>query len=412
MRLFSFYMTSPLPSAASLADDIASDVPAPFELAVVMPCLDEADTLAICIKKAQAAMSEHGISGEVIIADNGSSDDSIKIAEELGARVVRVEEKGYGNALRGGISASRSKYVIMGDADDSYDFLEIPRFVEKLRLGHELVQGCRLPRGGGCIAPGAMPWLHRWLGNPIFSQMVRIMFRSSVNDVYCGLRGFTRQLYDELELRSEGMEFATEMVIRSSLYDRDIVEVPITLHPDGRLTHRPHLRTFRDGWRTLRFFMLYSPRWLFLFPGFGMMVLGMIGYALAMPGLSILGATLDAHTLLVASLAILMGYQSVLFAFLAKVFAIGEGILPDDQRVTRLFEVFRLEHGLILGAGMLLSGLSLLTWAVIDWWQAAFGNMDYADTMRKVIPGVTLAALGFQTILSSGFISILGMRRS
>ncbi len=377
-----------------------------------MPCLNEADTLAICIKKAQKAMAEHGIVGEVIVADNGSTDESVEIAQQLGARVVAVTEKGYGNALRGGIASSRARFVIMGDADDSYDFREIPRFVERLREGHDLVQGCRLPRGGGRVAPKAMPWLHRWIGNPFLSWLVRTMFRSNISDVYCGLRGFTRTLYDDLDLRSDGMEFATEMIIRSTLYGRDIVELPITLHPDGRVQHTPHLRTFRDGWRTLAFFMLYSPRWLFLMPGFATVLVGLVGYGLAMPGASVLGATLDAHTLLFASLAIVMGYQSVLFAFLAKVFAVGEGMLPEDTRLTRLFGVFRLEHGLFVGAAMLATGSILLGWALVSWQQVAFGRLDYADTMRKVIPGVTLAALGFQTVLASSFVSILGMRRS
>ena len=412
MRAITTTLTKPLPGAAAEAAPEATEPTGGYEVAVVMPCLNEADTLATCIAKAQQVMAQHGIVGEVIVADNGSTDESVAIAELLGARVVAVTEKGYGSALRGGIAATDARFVIMGDADDSYDFLEIPRFVALLRQGHELVQGCRLPRGGGHIAPHAMPWLHRWIGNPLFSWLVRLMFRSPINDVYCGLRGFTKSLYDDLDLRAEGMEFATEMIIRSSLYGRDIAELPITLHPDGRVRHTPHLRTFRDGWRTLRFFMLYSPRWLFLVPGFAMIVLGLLGYGLAMPRFEILGLTPDAHTLLFASLAIVMGYQSVLFAFLAKVFAIGEGMLPDDRRLARLFDVFRLEHGLLLGAAMMAAGSVLLGWSVVDWWQIAWGDLNYADTMRKVIPGVTLAALGFQTILSSGFVSILGMRRA
>ena len=232
-----------------------------------MPCLNEADTLAICIEKAQRAMREAGIEGEVIVADNGSTDGSQEIAQRLGARVVPVTEKGYGNALMGGIRAARGKFVIMGDADDSYDFLEIPKFVAKLRDGHDLVQGCRLPSGGGKVMPGAMPTLHRWWGNPMFSWLVQRMFRAPIHDVYCGLRGFTKQLYNRLDLRCTGMEFATEMIIKSSLFEVDIAEVPTTLHPDGRKAHAPHLRTFRDGWRTLRFFLMYSPRWLFLVPG-------------------------------------------------------------------------------------------------------------------------------------------------
>jgi len=227
---------------------------AEVEVSIVMPCLNEADTLAICIEKAQRAFTKCGVKGEVVIADNGSTDGSPEIARSMGARVVHVAAKGYGNALKGGITAARGKYVIMGDADDSYDFLEVPKFIEKLRAGFDLVQGCRLPSGGGRILPGAMPHLHRWWGNPMFSLMVRNMFWAPIQDVYCGLRGFTKDLYERLDLRSPGMEFATEMIIKSSLYNVRITEVPITLHPDGRKAHAPHLKTFRDGWRTLRFF--------------------------------------------------------------------------------------------------------------------------------------------------------------
>lgn len=383
----------------------------PPEVSVVMPCLNEADTLARCIDKAQRAMREQGVRGEVIVADNGSSDGSREIAERAGARVVQVEQRGYGSALMGGIAAARGKYIIMGDADDSYDFLEIPRFVEKLRQGHDLVQGCRLPRGGGRVMPGAMPFLHRWWGNPMFSFMARKMFGAPVSDVYCGLRGFTKQFYDELKLRCTGMEFATEMILKSSLFGRKIAEVPITLHPDGRKAHAPHLRTFRDGWRTLRFFLLYSPRWLFWLPGLVLILLGLLGYALAMPATRVLGVTLDAHTLLFASLAILVGYQSALFAIFAKTFAIAEGLLPMDRRVERFYRVATLERGLLIGAGALLAGTVLLGIAVNAWRVAGFGPLDYASTMRWVIPGVTLATLGVQTILGSFFASVLGMAR-
>jgi glycosyltransferase involved in cell wall biosynthesis len=399
--------SAPAPRAAAVPPDTSDSV----ELSVVIPCLNEAETLGTCIAKAKQALAEHDIDGEIIVADNGSTDGSPQIAAELGARVVPVREKGYGNALMGGIAAARGRYVLMGDADDSYDFLEIPRFLAKLREGHELVQGCRLPAGGGQVLPGAMPRLHRWLGNPLFSFMVRHMFRAPIHDVYCGLRGFTKRLYDRLNLRCTGMEFATEMIIKSSLFGEDIVEVPITLHPDGRQTRAPHLRTFRDGWRTLRFFLMYSPRWLFLVPGALLILLGLVGYALALPGARLWGATLDAHTLLFASLAILLGYQSVQFAVLAKTFAITEGLLPPDRRLESLFEVVDLEKGLILGALAFASGLVLLAVAVNQWRLAGFGNLDYAHTMRLVIPGVTLAALGFQTILSSFFVSILGMKR-
>ena len=383
----------------------------PPEVTVVMPCLNEADTLAVCIEKAQRAFREHNLRGEVIVADNGSFDGSQTIAESMGARVIDVEAKGYGNALMGGIKAARGKYVIMGDADDSYDFLEVPKFVAKLREGYQLVQGCRLPGGGGSVAPGAMPFLHRWWGNPMFSMMVRWWFRAPINDVYCGLRGFTKELYDLLDQRCTGMEFATEMIIKSSLYGVKIAEVPITLHPDGRKSHAPHLKTFRDGWRTLRFFLMYSPRWLFLVPGALLVLLGLVGYALALPGVTITGVTFDAHTLLFATLFILCGYQAILFAIFTKVFAISEGLMPEDPRLNRFFEVVNLERGLIVGAGSLLIGVVLLLMAINQWRLNHFGALEYSHTMRWVIPGAALTALGFQTILSGFFVSILGMRR-
>jgi glycosyltransferase involved in cell wall biosynthesis len=393
-----------------LASAVVRD-PYPMELSIVMPCLNEADTIATCIAKAQRAMREQNIVGEVVIADNGSTDGSPQIAERLGARVIHVEAKGYGNALMGGIAAARGKYVIMGDADDSYDFLEVPRFVEKLREDFDLVQGCRLPAGGGRVMPGAMPFLHRWWGNPMFSAMTRAWFHAPIHDVYCGMRGFTKALYNRLSLRCTGMEFATEMIIKSSLYNEKIAEVPITLHPDGRLAHPPHLKTFRDGWRTLRFFLMYSPRWLFFVPGALLILLGLIGYGVAMPGLTIHGITFDAHTLLFASLALLCGFQSIQFALFAKIFAVHEGMMPEEARLNRFFAVVNLERGLIAGATCLVIGLALLAASVWQWGQAHFGPLNYAHTMRWVIPGATLTALGFQTILASFLASILGMRR-
>jgi hypothetical protein len=385
--------------------------PRELELSVVMPCLNEADTLATCIEKAQRAMTSAGIVGEVVVADNGSTDGSIEIAERLGARVIRVPAKGYGNALMGGISSARGKFVIMGDADDSYDFNEIPKFVEQLRAGHELVQGCRLPSGGGRILPGAMPPSHRWIGNPAFSWLVRRMFYAPIHDVYCGLRGFRRELFDRLDLRCTGMEFATEMIIKSSLFDVDVAEVPTTLHPDGRKAHAPHLRTIRDGWRTLRFFLMYSPRWLFLVPGVCLVLAGLLGYAVALPGATVAGVTFDAHSLLVASLAAIMGCQLLQFAVFAKTFAISEGLMPEG-RLMRVFNRYvTLERGMIAGVTSFVAGLGLLAGAVSQWWTAGFGALDYPHTMRWVIPGVTLAALGFQTIFSSFFISILRMAR-
>ena len=384
---------------------------AELEVSVVMPCLNEADTIATCIEKAQRALRDHSVAGEVIVADNGSTDGSQQIAEELGARVVHIRERGYGSALMGGIQHARGRFVIMGDADDSYDFLEIPRFVEKLREGHDLVQGCRLPAGGGRILPGAMPGLHRYWGNPMFSAMAQRWFRAPIHDVYCGLRGFRRDFYDELDQRCTGMEFATEMIVKSSLRSARIAEVPITLHPDGRKTRPPHLRTFRDGWRTLRFFLLYSPRYLFLAPGGFLIALGLLGYALALPAVTIRGATLDAHTLLFASLAMICGYQSILFAVFTKVFAITEGLLPKDPRIRRLSTIVTLERGALGGAAAGVLGFLLLLLAVARWAAEDFGRLDYASTMRVVVPGVTLSALGFQTVLSSFFLSILRMRR-
>jgi glycosyltransferase involved in cell wall biosynthesis len=398
--------------AAVSAEEAQGDMsgPAP-EVSVVMPCLNEGDTLATCIEKANQAFRDHGISGEIVIADNGSQDGSQEIATGMGAVVVHVQNRGYGNALMGGIARARGRFIIMGDSDDSYDFREIPRFVSELRKGHELVQGCRFPSGGGTILPGAMPFHHRWWGNPLLSYLVREMFQTSIHDVYCGMRGFTKALYQRLDLRATGMEFATEMIIKASLRGEKMTEVPITLHPDGRKSHPPHLRTFRDGWRTLRFFLMYCPRWLFLIPGFLLLAAGLTGYGIAMPGLTLLGATFDAHTLLFASLAVLLGYQSVFFALFTKTFAISEGLLPEDPRLTRLFRVVTLERGLLFGASMFVGGSLLLLGAVNQWRLASYGPLDYAHTMRWVIPGVTLSALGFATILGIFFLSILQMRR-
>ena len=396
-------------AAPSLVDEAISRVQP--ELSIVMPCLNEAETLGTCLQKAQSFLHQYQISGEILVADNGSTDGSQEIATLMGARVVHVEAKGYGNALMGGIAAARGRYVIMGDADDSYDFLDLSRFVDKLREGHDLVMGCRLPGGGGTVKPGAMPFLHRWWGNPMFTLLARRWFGAPIHDVYCGLRGFSKALFQRLNLRCTGMEFATEMIIKSSLYGEKIAEVPITLHPDGRTAHPPHLKTYRDGWRTLRFFLMYCPRWLFVVPGACLAALGIVGYALAMPGATIHGMTFDAHTLLFASLAILCGYQSILFAVFSKTFAVSEGLMPEDPRLTQFFKMMYLERALLLSAAGMLLGLTLLSMAVLEWRAVGYGHLDYASTMRLVIPGATLTALSFQTVLSSFFVSILGMRR-
>jgi hypothetical protein len=384
----------------------------PIEVSVVLPCLNEAETLGVCIEKAKRALRQVQANGEVIVADNGSDDGSQEIARLLGARVVAVSERGYGSALMGGIAAARGQYIIMGDADDSYDFLELPKFVEKLRKGHALVQGCRLERGGGTVMPGAMPPLHRYFGNPLFSAIARRWFEAPIHDVYCGMRGFTKKHYEGLQQRCTGMEFATEMIIKSTLEGADVVEVPITLHQDGRTAHAPHLRTFRDGWRTLRFFLLYSPRRLFLVPGAILILLGILGYAVALPTLHVTGGvTFAAHTLLFATLAIILGYQAALFAFMTKQFAISEGLMPPDPRLERLSKIATLERALLVAVLAMAGGAVLLLLAVNDWRLKQFGNLDYTSTMRLVIPGVMLVALGFQTMLSSLFLSVLGLKR-
>ena len=382
-----------------------------IEVSIVMPCLNEADTLEICLTKALRAFREHGISGEVIVADNGSTDGSQAIAERVGVRVVPVAEKGYGSALMGGIAAARGRYVIMGDADDSYDFLEVPKFVAKLREGWALVQGCRLPAGGGTVLPGAMPFTHRWIGNPLFSLLARGWFRAPIHDIYCGMRGFTKAHYESLRQQCTGMEFATEMIIKSSLYGAKITEVPITLHPDGRIAHPPHLKTMRDGWRTLRFLLMYSPRWLFLIPGLLLMLVGLAGFALALPRVEWGPIIFDAHTLVYASLALLCGYQAILFAIFTKTFAMNECLIPEDARLIRFFRVVNLERGLLIGLAAFLVGLVILVGVFLGWRDDGFGRLDYAHTMRWVIPAVTLTALGFQTMLSGFFVSILGLKR-
>jgi len=382
------------------------------ELSVVIPCLNEAETIEIVLREAAAALKASGINGEIVVGDNGSTDGSQVIATRNGARVIPVASRGYGSALMGAIVASRGKYIIMGDADASYDFGALPAFVEKLRGGAALVMGCRLPSGGGRVMPGAMPFLHRWWGNPMFSWMVRTWFKAPIHDVHCGLRAFTRELYDGLQLRCTGMEFASEMVIKTALAGVKVDEVPITLRPDQRKTRGAHLRTFRDGWRHLRFYLMFSPRWLFLLPGTALLILGAVGYGLSLPAVRVRGAEFDVNALLFASLFVILGYQSILFAILTKSFAVAQGLLPTTPRTQRFFEIFNLERGLIAGALVTLLGAGLLVAVLWRWWAAGFGPLDYRATLRLSIPGVMFASLGAQTILSSFFASILGLRRT
>lgn len=378
------------------------------ELSILMPCLNEAETLEICIKKAQKSLADLNVNGEVIIADNGSTDGSPEIAASLGARVVHVAEKGYGSALLGGIKAARGKYVIMGDADDSYDFTNLGPFLEKLRAGYDLVMGNRF-KGG--IEPNAMPPLHKYLGNPVLTGIGRLFFRSPCGDFHCGLRGFNKAAIQRLDLRTTGMEFASETVVKASLHGLRITEVPTTLSVDGR-NRPPHLRSWRDGWRHLRFLLLYSPRWLFLYPGLLLMIIGAVvsGWLLVGPRV-VDGITLDVHTFLYAAIAIVIGYQTVIFAIFTKVFAITEGLLPEDPRLKTLFRYIKLETGILAGALLFVAGIGLSIYALDLWSSTSFGPLDPSRTLRLVIPAVTLIALGLQTVLSSFFLSILGLER-
>jgi hypothetical protein len=386
-------------------------MPAPdIDLTIVMPCLNEAETLAACIQKARLGLERAGVRGEIVVADNGSTDGSLAIAENSGARVVRVAERGYGSALRGGIETAQGKWVLMGDADDSYDFSKIQGFVEKLRVGFDLVMGCRLPGGGGTILPGAMPWKNRWLGNPALSLIGRLFFKCPARDFHCGLRAFTRAAYEQMGLKTAGMEFASEMVIKATLKSLRIAEVPITLHPDGR-SRAPHLKPWRDGWRHLRFMLIFSPRWLFLGPGLALALLGLAaGTALALGPVSIGRVRFDTGTLAVASLAVITGGQLIAFAFFTKVFAIGEGLLPQDPKLSSALRYFNLEKGLVLGLALLLTGAVLLLHALGIWRQAGYGVLPYEDNMRRLIPAVTCLMAGVQTIFSSFFLSVLGLR--
>ncbi|HMP79960.1 MAG TPA: glycosyltransferase family 2 protein [Pirellulaceae bacterium] len=388
--------------------DENSSSASPVELTVLMPCLNESETLEACITKAWQSIRELGVSGEVLIADNGSSDGSQEIARQCGARVVDVPIRGYGAALQAGIEAARGKYIIMGDADDSYDFARLGPFVEKLRAGYDLVMGNRF-RGG--IAPGAMPPLHRYLGNPVLSFVGRLFFRNGIKDFHCGLRGFSKDAAERMELQTTGMEFASEMVVKASLLKMRVTEVPTTLSPDGR-SRPPHLRSWRDGWRHLRFLLMYSPRWLFLYPGLMLMAIGLAtSMALAFGPLQVFGVVLDIHTMLYAAAMVIVGFQAVLFAVFTKRFAIKEGLLPHDPKMERAFRWINLETGLLMGGGLLLLGIGGTCWSVWDWWRSGFGDLDPRRAMRWVIASVLLLSLGIQIGLGSFFLSILSLRR-
>jgi glycosyltransferase involved in cell wall biosynthesis len=377
-----------------------------LELSILMPCLNEAETLATCITKARGYLQRAGIDGEVLIADNGSTDGSQEIARSHGARVVHVPAKGYGAALLGGIAAARGRYVIMGDADDSYDFERLDRFVEKLREGFDLVMGNRFAGG---IAPGAMPPLHRYLGNPVLSFIGRLFFKSPIRDFHCGMRGFRRDAMAGLDLRTTGMEFASEMIVKSTYAELKIAEVPTTLSPDGR-SRPPHLRSWRDGWRHLRFLLMFSPRWLFLFPGFGLFMFGLVTFIAVLPGpLQIGSVRFDVHTLLLSSSALLVGSQIVILFLLAKQFATNNGLIPVGENFLKYRRWMTLERGVVLGAVLTVLGLAGSVYAVIVWAGRGFGALDYSSMMRLVVPSITLLALGVQVIMLAFLSSILDL---
>lgn len=390
-------LSAPTPAKA----ETETQVP---ELSVVIPCLNEAETLEACLEKVQQACREVAINAEIVVADNGSLDGSPEIASRMGARVIHVKEKGYGNALRGGIAAARGRYVMTGDADGSHDFSQIPAFLAKLREGYDLVIGNRFQ---GMIHAGAMPRLHRYLGTPLLTWTGRLLFRSPCGDQQCGFRGLRREVFARMRLRAPGMEFASEMVLKAACLNLRIAELPTTQFPAAR--HRPpHLRTWRDGWRHLRLMLLHSPRWLFFYPGMALVIAGLgIGAWLLPTPRSLWGITFDIHTLLYAGAALLLGFQSVTFAAFSKLYAIREGLLPHDALFDRLMRAASLEAGLVAGGVWMALGLALSIDAVARYSAHHFGNLDPVKTMRIVIPAVVSLTLGGQIVLSSFLLSVL-----
>jgi glycosyltransferase involved in cell wall biosynthesis len=375
---------------------------------ILMPCLNEAETLAFCVRQAVTALRDNNVAGEVLVADNGSTDGSQKIATDEGARVVNVPTRGYGAALIAGIEAARGKYILMADADASYHFEHLPRFLPKLDEGYDLVMGNRF---SGSIEPGAMPPLHRYLGNPVLSSIGRIFFRIPVRDFHCGLRAFRRDPILALNLRTTGMEFASEMVVKSSLAGLRMTEVPTTLSPDGR-SRPPHLRSWRDGWRHLRFLLLFSPRWLFLIPGVVTFFVGVLLSLWLIPGPQTVGRwTFDVDTLTYALGLVLIGAHISVFAVSARVFGTQEGFLPPNPKFERIFNYINLEVGLLFGAALLLVGLSILGYAIHIWHGAGFGNLSPQRMLRLTLPSATCFMLGVEAIFGSFFLSLLGMNR-
>ena len=373
-----------------------------------MPCLDEARTLPACIGRARAFLARTGTTGEVLVADNGSGDGSVEVAVAHGARVIRVERKGYGAAIAAGIREARGRYVVVGDADASYDFGSLDAFLAKLRAGCELVVGNRFAGG---IAPGAMPVLNRYLGNPVLSAIGRLLFKSPVRDFHCGLRGFDRAAIERLDLQTTGMEFASEMVVKATLHGIAIDEVPTTLSPDGR-DRKPHLRPWRDGWRHLRFLLIYSPRWLFLYPGLALTAAGLSLFAWLLPGVRHIGAVaLDVHTLVYAGGLVIVGLQATLFAVFSKMIGMNLRLLPPDPLFARVVGFFSLERGLVLGAALFIAGLAGSVYALAQWHGAAFGPQQPQQLMRIVVPSLTAIVSGLEFVFASFFMSVIQLSR-
>ena len=400
------YVRSTIPAPASESSPSAVARADEFELTILMPCLNEAETVATCVRTARAWLDEQGVSGEVLVADNGSTDGSQQLAIDAGARVVPIPERGYGAALIGGIAAARSTYIVMGDADDSYDFTALQVFLDNLRAGDELVMGNRFLGG---IEKGAMPPLHRYLGNPVLSTVGRVLFRLPVKDFHCGLRGFRRDTIQALGLRTTGMEFASEMVVKAGLRGLKISEVPTTLRPDGR-SRKPHLRTWSDGWRHLRFLMLYSPRFLFLYPGLAMFSVGLtLTTALVIGRIHAFGVVFDVAALVYAAALTVIGFQAVTFGLFTKIYAVTKGFLPADSRIDELGGKFKLERGLLLGVLTLLAGVITALVSLWRWRDVGFGELDPSRQLRVVVPAALGVILGASTIFASLFLSILGM---
>src|ERR1700675_1798660 len=384
----------------------APQTEARLDVSVVIPCLNEANSLAFCVEKAISSFRAAGLRGEVIVADNGSTDGSIEIAEFNGATVLRVSERGYGAALKAGIAASRGEFVIMGDADDSYDFSEVPNFVKQLRQGFDLVMGNRF-RGG--IKPGAMPPLHKYFGNPGLSWLVNFLFRAGVGDSYCGMRGFSRALYDRLDVRSSGMEFALEMIIKSAQIGARITEIPIVLWPDKR-GRAPHLRSFRDGWRSLRFMLLYAPNWLFFLPGASLIAVGLFLVFWLLPGPRQISphVGLDLHTMIFGVIFTLLGVQILSIGAFAKVFSYAERFDRRSVSLRRVLKRVTLETGLLLGGALFLMGFAGCAWVTWKWAASGFGELH---EVRQVLFWSMWLFLGLQIIFGAFFLSMLGISR-